>query len=58
MIFDKKWEENRLKSEFLFGAAYYPEYMPDSRLEKDMQMMKEAGMNVLRIAESPWISDR
>lgn len=54
MIFDKKWEENRLKSEFLFGAAYYPEYMPDRRLEKDMQMMKEAGMNVLRIAESTW----
>ena len=43
-----------MKSEFLFGAAYYPEYMPCSRLEKDIQMMKEAGMNVLRIAESTW----
>ena len=40
----------------LFGAAYYPEYMPYDRLEKDIAMMKRAGMNVLRIAESTWSS--
>lgn len=44
----------RNKKELLFGAAYYPEYMPYDRLQKDMQMMKRAGMNVVRIAESTW----
>jgi len=38
----------------LFGAAYYLEYMPYERLEKDIEMMKAAGMNVIRIAESTW----
>ena len=42
--------------DLLFGAAYYPEYMPYDRLEKDMEMMKKAGMNTLRIAESTWSS--
>lgn len=41
-------------SELLFGAAYYLEYMPYDRLEEDIRMMKHAGMNVLRIAESTW----
>lgn len=38
----------------LFGAAYYDEYMPCDRIEEDMKMMKAAGMNVIRIAESTW----
>ena len=38
----------------LFGAAYYDEYMPYDRIESDMQMMKKANMNVIRIAESTW----
>lgn len=38
----------------LFGAAYYDEYMPYDRLEKDVEMMKKAGINVVRIAESTW----
>lgn len=38
----------------LFGAAYYDEYMPCERLEKDVDMMKRAGINVVRIAESTW----
>lgn len=37
-----------------FGAAYYDEYMPTSRVEEDMRLMKAAGMNVIRIAESTW----
>lgn len=37
-----------------YGAAYYDEYMPVSRVDEDMRMMKEAGMNVIRIAESTW----
>lgn len=44
-----------MKTEKLyFGAAYYDEYMPVSRVEEDMRLMKAAGMNVIRIAESTW----
>lgn len=38
----------------LFGAAYYDEYLPEDRIETDMEMIKRAGMNVIRIAESTW----
>ncbi|MBO5209824.1 MAG: beta-galactosidase [Lachnospiraceae bacterium] len=38
----------------LFGAAYYDEYLPYDRIETDMEMMKKANMNVIRIAESTW----
>ncbi len=38
----------------LFGAAYYDEYMPYDRIETDFSMMKKAGMNLIRIAESTW----
>lgn len=40
----------------LYGAAYYDEYIPSAldRLEKDIAMMKDAGINVVRIAESTW----
>jgi beta-galactosidase GanA len=41
-------------SEILYGVAYYYEYMPTERLEEDVRMMKEAGINVVRIAESTW----
>ncbi len=37
-----------------YGAAYYYEYMPQDRLEKDVKLMKEAGINTVRIAESTW----
>ena len=42
-----------MKSTF-FGAAYYAEYMPYDRIDTDFQLMKDAGMNVIRIAESTW----
>ena len=48
----------------LYGAAYYNEYMPDEgdnqpalrakRLEKDVALMKEAGISVVRMGESTW----
>ena len=41
-------------SDFIFGAAYYEEYLPEDRLEKDLRLIREAGMNTLRIAESTW----
>lgn len=38
----------------LYGAAYYSEYMPYERLDKDVAMMKAAGLNVVRMGESTW----
>ena len=38
----------------LYGAAYYSEYMPYERLEKDVQLMQRAGINVVRMGESSW----
>jgi len=44
----------------LYGAAYYNEYMPGddaehvARLEKAVALMKDAGLNVVRMGESTW----
>src|SRR5215471_3456347 len=38
----------------LYGVAYYHEYMPYERLDKDVAMMKEAGISVVRMGESTW----
>ena len=38
----------------LFGTAYYDEYLPYDRIKTDMEMMKKADINVIRIAESTW----
>ena len=40
--------------EIIYGVAYYPEYMPVNRLEEDVRLMKECGINMVRIAESTW----
>lgn len=42
------------QDKLLYGVAYYDEYMPAERLAKDVAMMKEAGINVVRIGESTW----
>jgi beta-galactosidase len=38
----------------LYGVAYYPEYMPHDRLETDVEMMRKAGLTVVRVGESTW----
>src|SRR2546430_13751349 len=38
----------------LYGVAYYPEYMPYDRLEQDVQLMRKAGITVVRIGEFSW----
>ena len=42
----------------LYGAAYYNEYMPadlqPGRLDKDVALMKDAGISVVRMGESTW----
>jgi beta-galactosidase len=40
----------------LYGAAYYPEYMPEDRLDTDVELMKKAGLSVVRVGESTWSS--
>lgn len=40
----------------LYGASYYHEYMPYERLEKDIKLMKQAGISVIRLGESTWSS--
>ena len=37
-----------------FGADYYPEHWPESRWPEDVRLMKEAGFNVVRLAEFAW----
>ncbi len=39
---------------FYFGAAYYPEHWDAAVREKDVQLMAEAGLNVVRMAEFAW----
>jgi beta-galactosidase len=39
---------------FYFGVDYYPEHWHESRWETDAQMMREAGINVVRLAEFAW----
>lgn len=40
--------------EFLFGAAYYDEYMPYDRIDEDFSLLRDGGFNTVRIAESTW----
>ncbi|WP_263458508.1 beta-galactosidase [Brenneria tiliae] len=49
-------ENQAVGDQLLYGVAYYDEYMPYDRLDADIKMMKEAGINVVRIAESTWSS--
>jgi len=37
----------------LYGAAYYPEYMPYERTDEDIALMKKAGISVVRIGNPP-----
>lgn len=41
-------------SGLLFGVAYYPEYHLIDRVETDLDLMRDAGLNVIRVGESVW----
>ncbi|MFT4229100.1 MAG: beta-galactosidase [Microbacterium sp.] len=41
-------------SGILFGAAYYAEYQPEGTIERDLDLMKDAGFTVIRVGESVW----
>ena len=38
----------------LFGAAYYAEYQADGTIDRDLDLMAEAGFTVIRVGESVW----
>lgn len=38
----------------LFGAAYYPEYQATDTVDRDLDLMKAAGVTVIRVGESVW----
>ena len=40
----------------LYGVAFYPEYMPYERLDRDVELMQKAGITVVRVGESTWSS--
>ncbi len=44
----------RLPQKVLFGAAYYHEYQPHERLERDLDLMMAAHFSVIRVGESVW----
>lgn len=37
-----------------FGTAYYPEHWPEDRWETDAELMKEMGIDVIRMGEFSW----
>src|SRR5260370_30953531 len=40
----------------VLGVACYPEYAPSERLERDVELMQKAGINLVRVGESTWSS--
>jgi len=48
---------NVIRSSRLYlGAAYYPEHWSEQRWPEEIRLMKEAGLNVVRMAEFAWSS--
>ncbi len=39
---------------FYFGAAYYPELWDKAEIDKDIEIMKEYGLNCMRVGEFAW----
>ena len=39
-----------------YGADYYPEHWPKERWAEDARLMKEANINVVRLAEFAWLN--
>jgi len=39
---------------FRFGVDYYPEHWPEERMKTDIALMKDMGLEVVRLAEFSW----
>jgi beta-galactosidase len=50
------WAATPKLNNILYGAAYYHEYMPYDRLDRDVELMQKAGISVVRLGESTWTS--
>ena len=37
-----------------FGTAYYPEYFPPARVSTDLDLMRDAHLDLIRVGESVW----
>lgn len=49
------WNEDELNmKELLYGTAYDLGDVPEYRVERDLMLMKQAGMNVIRITQPDW----
>ena len=46
--------DNFISPRLFLGSAYYPEHWPEERWPEDIRLMKEAGLNVARLAEFAW----
>ncbi|MCI2236937.1 beta-galactosidase [Paenibacillus sp. TRM 82003] len=46
--------QDQLPRKVLFGAAWYPEYTPEPRVEEDLDLMAAASVSVVRVGESVW----
>ena len=53
-----EYHQEKNMNQIIYGCAYYDEYMPFDRLDKDIEMMKKAGINMVRIAESTWSTEQ
>lgn len=42
------------QSSFLFGVAYYPEHYPRRRWKRDLALMREHGVQAVRMGEFAW----
>jgi len=51
----KMQDVNPPDRDMLIGVDYYPEHWPKERWETDAKLMKDAGFNVVRLAEFAWI---
>ena len=38
----------------VFGTDYYPEHWPEERWPEDLNLMQQAGIDTIRIAEFAW----
>lgn len=42
--------------QLMLGSAWYPEQWPEAQWDRDLELMQQAGMNMVRIGEFAWSS--
>lgn len=50
----KSMRDIAMKQKIYIGSTYYPEHWPRERWPEDVRLMKEAGVNVLRLVDMAW----